>query len=57
MWSKLFKKQREIKKQLDERTKRERVTITRYRDASRELQEEIKNNHFFPYLVVEKGEQ
>lgn len=57
VWSRLFKKQREIQDRLEKRTKSEGVTIHRYVHASREFQEEIERNHFFPYLVVEKGEQ
>lgn len=33
------------------------LTISRYRDMSRELQEEIERNRFAKYFVYEKGDR
>ncbi|MBD7967775.1 hypothetical protein [Paenibacillus gallinarum] len=55
MWNRLFKRQREIEERLEKRTRSEKITVTRYINASEEFQKEIKRNHFFPYLVVERG--
>lgn len=33
------------------------VTIARYKDTSKEIQEEIKRNRFAPNLVYDRGER
>lgn len=42
--------------ELNHASRRVSISIDRYRDVSRELQEEIQRNNFSKYLIYEKGE-
>lgn len=42
--------------ELNRASSRVSITIRRYRDVSRELQDEINKNGFARYLIYDKGE-
>lgn len=52
----LSPRHREIEKELVQASGRVSVAIARYKDMSREIQEEIQRNKFARFLVYEKGD-
>lgn len=48
-------KQGEIEKEISQASRRVAFSIARYEDTSREIQEEIRNNGFAPFLIYDRS--
>jgi hypothetical protein len=52
----LFPRHGELDKEISQASRRVAFSIARYKDTSKEIQEEILNNGFAPFLIYDKGD-